>query len=239
MTPIDPTIWDFVIVATLAAALPAFTAFYTLPRLLRLPRATIETIRSRVYVQSLVTQWLFAGAALQLVLLRGYTWADIGLALPTGNGLLIGAGIIGGLAALLAIQHIRLRRKPEGRALVRHALQRVEWILPRTQPQRRLWWVVSAHAGWGEELMYRGFVFALLASMLPVWAAAGASCILFGLAHAYQGVRGVVLTSVLGGAFVGTYLLTGSLWVPIAAHALYDIHAGELGFWAFARSDDD
>lgn len=239
MTPIDPIFWDYVIVAALAAAMPAFTAFYTLPRLLRLPRATIETIRSRVYVQSLVTQWLFAGAALQLVLLRGYTWADIGLAPPSGNGLLIGAAILAGLVALLVVQHIRLRRNADGRALVRRTLQRVEWILPRTRSQRCLWWVVSAHAGWGEELMYRGFVLALLASLLPLWAAAGASCILFGLAHAYQGVRGVVLTSVLGSAFVGMYLVTGSLWVPIAAHALYDIHAGELGFWAFARRDDD
>jgi hypothetical protein len=39
----------------------------------------------------------------------------------------------------------------------------------------------------------------------------------------------------MGGVFMGLYLVSGSLVVPMLAHALYDIHAGELGYWAYAN----
>jgi membrane protease YdiL (CAAX protease family) len=45
----------------------------------------------------------------------------------------------------------------------------------------------------------------------------------FGLAHAYQGVTGVVTTGVLGGVLAALYLGTGSLLLPVVLHALIDL----------------
>lgn len=231
MTPIEPRLWDMLFIAVPAAVLPLFTVLVTLPRLLALPRHEIEKRRPGLYLEAMVLQWLFAAAALHL-LLRGYTPAQIGLAPPTGDGLVHGALLLAGLVVFLVLQQLQVRRHPRGRENVRLALRRVEWLLPATPGQRRAWWLVSLHAGWGEELFYRGYLFGLLLYFLPLWAAAMLSTLLFGFAHLYQGARGIVLTAILGGVFFGLYWVSGSLWVPIIAHALYDIHAGELGHWA-------
>ncbi|MBX3458450.1 MAG: CPBP family intramembrane metalloprotease [Planctomycetes bacterium] len=238
MTPIEPRAWDALLVVALTVGLPFFTLFVTLPRLLALPRPELEQRRPALYVEAMFTQWLFAGAGLHL-LLRGYAPRDFGLEPPQGNGLWYGAALLGGLCLVIALQQRQLRADPTGGEKVRTALSRVEWILPRTPSQRRRWWLVSLHAGWGEELLYRGYVFGLLLHFVPVWAAALASSALFGFAHIYQGLRGIVLTTVLGGVFFGLYWASGSLWVPILAHALYDIHAGELGYWAYRERRSD
>jgi uncharacterized protein len=45
----------------------------------------------------------------------------------------------------------------------------------------------------------------------------------FGLAHAYQGVAGVVTTGLLGGVMAALYLSTGSLLLPVLLHAAIDL----------------
>jgi CAAX protease family protein len=49
------------------------------------------------------------------------------------------------------------------------------------------------------------------------------SSALFGLAHAYQGVSGMVATGLTGLLFAGVYLATGrNLWAAIIAHGSLD-----------------
>jgi len=50
-----------------------------------------------------------------------------------------------------------------------------------------------------------------------------ASAAIFGAAHFYQGWRGVLLTSLLGFGLARLYLSTGTLLLPILAHALIDL----------------
>jgi membrane protease YdiL (CAAX protease family) len=45
----------------------------------------------------------------------------------------------------------------------------------------------------------------------------------FGLAHAYQGVGGVLSTGVLGAVLAALYLGTGSLLLPVVLHAVIDL----------------
>jgi membrane protease YdiL (CAAX protease family) len=47
--------------------------------------------------------------------------------------------------------------------------------------------------------------------------------ILFGLVHFYQGVAGVLMTTLVGVVFACLYLWTGSLWITMAAHAGLDL----------------
>lgn len=99
-------------------------------------------------------------------------------------------------------------------------------LLPRTGLERRLFAVVGVTAGVCEEWLYRGFFLAVVAALAPglpgallvVVAAAG-----FGLAHAYQGVTGVLTTGVLGGVLAAVYLQSGSLLLPVVLHALIDL----------------
>ena len=78
----------------------------------------------------------------------------------------------------------------------------------------------------GEEVLYRGLVTLWVAQTVPSLGAGGALLVSsagFGLAHAYQGALGVVLTGVAGYALGATYLATGSLLAPMVLHALLDL----------------
>src|SRR2546422_9204558 len=79
-----------------------------------------------------------------------------------------------------------------------------------------------------EEFLYRGFVFAALerAAGGSLLLATIGSSVLFGLAHLYQGRRGLISTSLMGCVFAAARIWTGSLAPPIAAHLLADLVAG-------------
>jgi uncharacterized protein len=99
-------------------------------------------------------------------------------------------------------------------------------LLPRTTAERRLFTLVGVTAGVCEEWLYRGFLLAVVAAIgggLPTPALVAIGALAFGLAHAYQGVAGIVTTGVLGGVMAGLYLGTGSLLLPVVLHALIDL----------------
>jgi len=91
-------------------------------------------------------------------------------------------------------------------------------------------------AGFGEEYVFRGFLFQRLAMLFGGsklgW---GTACViqaaLFGVAHAYQNPLGMLLTGSIGLTMGVVFLATGrNLWVPIIAHTLYDT-ARIVGFY--------
>lgn len=89
--------------------------------------------------------------------------------------------------------------------------------------------VISALAGWGEELLFRGVIQGAAAGWAGgpwgVWVGLAVASLLFGLAHA------ITVSYVLLATLMGLYL--GWLWiafdknllVPILAHAVYDFLA--------------
>jgi membrane protease YdiL (CAAX protease family) len=99
-------------------------------------------------------------------------------------------------------------------------------LLPRTPGERRLFTVVGVTAGVCEEWLYRGFFLAVVAALtggLPTGVLVLVAAVSFGLAHAYQGVAGVLTTGVLGGVMAALYLQTGSLLLPVLLHAAIDL----------------
>jgi membrane protease YdiL (CAAX protease family) len=83
----------------------------------------------------------------------------------------------------------------------------------------------------GEELLFRGVIFALLASLLP-WRALVLNALLFGAMHLIHGVMDgnwaaathQALVTCAGGAFfVAMRYRTGSLWLAIIAHMLVNL----------------
>ena len=90
-------------------------------------------------------------------------------------------------------------------------------------------------------MIFRGFLIAYLMAALgtPFWVAAVLSSVVFGLAHAYQGPAGIPRVALLGGLFALLYGMTGSVLVPIVAHAVMDITSGRIAFGSFTQDTPD
>jgi membrane protease YdiL (CAAX protease family) len=94
---------------------------------------------------------------------------------------------------------------------------------------------VSFTAGVCEELLFRGWLLWYFAEFAPYPVAIALSLASFGLGHAYQGVRGIVLTTLLGAVLLAIYLVAGTIWPAMLFHAAFDAANGLLGY-AVARS---
>ncbi|MCB9893580.1 MAG: CPBP family intramembrane metalloprotease [Planctomycetes bacterium] len=235
----EPRYWDMIAVAVMVGVLPQWTTFFTMPRMRALPPDVQDRIRPRFYIEAMALQWLLAFVALNHFLFGDLPLDQLGLSLQVERlpELAMGAVAAIGLLAFIGFQRIGIRKHPEGRQLVRKAIARYDWIIPRSKSQKRIWLLVSVHAGIGEELFFRGFLLAALNWYLPLWAAACIAVVMFGFAHTYQGVKGIVSTAVVGGVLMVLYLVTGSLWVSMFAHAVYDIQGGLFAHWALYRED--
>ena len=96
----------------------------------------------------LILYWVFAGRSLADLRLTGDTPLRLGLGIVYVV-LLIGA---------LVWQRRALLARPDRHARVRKALKFGEPLIPHTESERRLFWLVSATAGCCEEIFFRGFL---------------------------------------------------------------------------------
>jgi uncharacterized protein len=98
-------------------------------------------------------------------------------------------------------------------------------------------YLIIVGAGFGEEVVWRGWMFERLGRLLGPGAAAKAAtvaitAVLFGLAHyPEQGLPGVEQATMFGLAFGAIYAATGRLWLLIFAHAAFDLTALALIYW--------
>jgi len=134
-------------------------------------------------------------------------------------------GIAAGLIAALMIQALMIRRKPKLAAAAQRQMKKLDFFLPVTARERAWFGVVSVTAGICEETLYRGFLYHYFRDTWH-WGlllAVVASSVVFGLAHGYQGVSGILGTGAIGGLLAVLYLGTGSLLTPMIFHALLDL----------------
>ena len=102
-------------------------------------------------------------------------------------------------------------------------------LLPRTGPEKVVFVFLSLAAGMGEELAFRGFAIPTLALVTGSdWGAALISSMAFGVLHAYQGWLGILRTGAMGLLLAASFILSGSLWPAILAHAILDLVSGLL-----------
>ncbi|CAO1650079.1 CPBP family intramembrane glutamic endopeptidase [Salinibacterium sp. NYA9b] len=135
-------------------------------------------------------------------------------------GVLVGLAI--GVIAVTVIAIISVRN--EGDEVV--SLGDVQAILPRNRQELVLGGLLSINAGIVEELLFRLALPALLfATTGNAIVAVVLSLLLFGLMHSYQGLTGIIVTTVLGAVFMAIYVLTGSILITIIAHALLDLRS--------------
>ena len=88
--------------------------------------------------------------------------------------------------------------------------------------------VISLMAGLGEELLFRGVIQGKITQVVggPAgnWVGAIVAALLFGLAHSVS-LTYAILAALIGLYLSWTWLATGNLLVPIAAHTVYDFVA--------------
>lgn len=98
-------------------------------------------------------------------------------------------------------------------------------------------YAVVVGAGFGEETVFRGFFFERLRTLLGTGRAALVAAVLlttalFAVAHYQdQGPPGVEQAAVTGLVFGTIYAVTKQLWIPMVAHAAFDVTAVALIYW--------
>ncbi|HUY13073.1 MAG TPA: CPBP family intramembrane glutamic endopeptidase [Terriglobia bacterium] len=204
----------------LLLAVPVFSAI-TLrrPEILEIPRKVL-------YASAVFSSWLLAIliAAIELLVQRKVG----GLGLPHAKGLAQWTVLITGISFGAMLVEVVLQKFglwPDDPPLVRR-------LMPET-PEEKLWciFLLAPTAALCEEFVYRGFLLSVLRALLGStgWAVAIASAA-FGLAHPYQGWRGMVRAALLGALLAWPVLRLGSLVPSIAAHFLIDaVSLGWLG----------
>lgn len=101
----------------------------------------------------------------------------------------------------------------------------IKEMLPVTLKEQKIWNIVSISAGISEEILYRGFLLFFLEYVFPsfsVWIVLIFSAIIFGLGHTYQGLSGVIKTSLIGLYFGFLYLGFGSILPIMLLHTFVD-----------------
>lgn len=186
---------------------------------------------SHQYRKTGLTLWALCATCLACWYFADLPFADLGLQATTGWGgvlawTLAGAAILYGLYSL-----ITTARDRTARSKLRVQLAEAEgfdMLRPRSFTEHLGFQALSITAGITEEVIFRGFLMATLALVMPLWAAALASVSLFIIAHAYQGVSGMLRILPITVLMTAVVLLGGSLWPAIIIHILADALAGLL-----------
>jgi len=138
--------------------------------------------------------------------------------LPEPRMFVLGAAV---LVALVTLMRPLWRRRVEARA------RRLWLFMPRTPKERWLWVGCSVAAGISEEVTYRGVMFALVWRLTDsALAAALISAAVFAVSHFLQGWKSMRIIFGIALSFQLVAFLSGSLYIGMAVHALYDVAAG-------------
>ena len=179
--------------------------------------------RRRRYLRTTVLEWALAAAAVGLVLAApGLDLGDLGFDWPRASAYTL-VGALGLVLSVVLLAGLRCR-VDRGARLV--ATPEVDALLPRTAVERRGFARLALTAGVCEELLYRGFLLAVVVAEAPElgpWRLVLVSALAFAVAHTYQGVAGMLTAGVLGAGFGVLFLGTGSLLLPVLLHVLVDL----------------
>lgn len=187
----------------------------------------VSYARLQVYYETIFLLWLLAIWLLLTWMTLDRAWSTLGFSLGNWLSWIIGPPVLGLVILLVYAQRRSILAVPsEKLEKVRQRMGDVLAILPRTAREYRWFAVLSVTAGCCEELLYRGFMIWYLNHWCPPWLSLILSCAAFGIAHYYQGLKGILKTGI-GGLLLGiVYLLTETLLWPVVAHALIDLGAG-------------
>jgi uncharacterized protein len=237
------TIWDHLFGLCLILLLPLIGA-WKFRRLKARLAAGEEDARNRSYRAVIVEEVALAGIVVALWLGLDRSWGQLAPAVPVDWAWLpwAGWGIAVAGSVLLVVQAVALARDETAVAEARRQMEPIADFLPHTAGELRSFRVVSVAAGVGEEVVFRGFALAWLTALAAGGAGLGeglalavgvlGSSLIFGLAHAYQGLSGVLKTGTVGMLLAGVAVATGGLLAPMVLHTVVDLTSGQVAYHA-------
>jgi membrane protease YdiL (CAAX protease family) len=194
------------------------------------PRTPAKII---AYGATMALLWILTAAAVGIEglarLFENPTAGEPWLWIPPISGvalsLLVAAYMIAGLMPM--VQSLRGSRwRTAYAAAIRRNFSEIPGMLPNNATERAAWILLSFSAGICEEVLCRSFLIRFLRDSvggMPLFGALVASSLIFGLAHLYQGAKGILGTAIGGLALGALYLLSGSLVPSIILHVLLDL----------------
>ncbi|WP_215112793.1 CPBP family intramembrane glutamic endopeptidase [Exiguobacterium sp. s63] len=202
----------------------------------RLIRPLIETKgRTWVYEQTVKSAWGLSLLIVALIFLFQVPPSEVGLRLAPepGNE---GAWQVFYLSCILVtftlVFYLLVKTSARLRNTLRpyYELDLEKLLLPRTKSEEQAWSAVSVTAGVTEEFIFRGVLLYTITLYIeaPNLTLAVIGGALFGMAHAYQGIKGVLTTGVVGFGLALLYLGMGVLWPVMVIHVLLDLIAGPI-----------
>ena len=220
---------DHLVVFAFAIVLPVF-ARYNYPRFKIALESGVPDARSRQYRKTTVRQWALVLAASAVWFRAGRSAEELGLGVPSGPRFWVGLAVATALAIMWRRIFLAAVHDEAGRKRLMTQLEAVRPLLPSSVGELRYFTVLSITAGICEEVLFRGYLIWYLAIYVGHPAACVLSGVAFGLGHLYQGRRQAVKIIFVGFVFVLFYVGTGTLWIPMALHALLDAAQGRLAY---------
>jgi uncharacterized protein len=159
-------------------------------------------------------------------------WREIGYVRPGSWIATVAGGTVFGIALKLLLKTIvmpLLGADPINHAY--HYLAGNRAAIPFT-----LFTMIVA-AGWGEETVFRGYLFERLGKLLGSGVAAKIAIVLitsvwFGLGHySVQGLAGAEQATIVGLVYGAIFATSGRIWMLMIAHAAFDLTAYAIIYW--------
>jgi membrane protease YdiL (CAAX protease family) len=201
---------------------------------------TNPELRMKWYRSTIITLWIpslylvavtyYLQESPEALGIVGFPWREIaGSALPNWvEYTSIGLAIIYLILLMVNVVMMKFSQKFRDKALqdTENFPSYMDALRPRTKQERRTWVGISFTAGICEEWLMRGFLMMFLSIYVgidSIWLIILISSMIFGAAHYYQGIGGVIKTTLMGVFFALFYLAMGSLWLVMLLHAIVDL----------------
>src|SRR6185295_13535650 len=217
------TLADMLLALFIIVGLP-LRAWYGMRRLNAAPAAELPRLRTRLWWRAILSQWVLVALVLAVWLADHRSLLALRLSLQPTTGF---AGIMVGVVTIIVLvlrQRGAVDTDQDIRRRIRERLAPVERLMPRRGSDFRAFAALACTAGLCEELLFRGYLAWVAGLLLPFPVAPAAQAVVFGVCHAYQGWRGIVLTTFAGAFLTAVVLVSGSLWPAMLVHALMDLH---------------
>ncbi|UOB76819.1 CPBP family intramembrane metalloprotease [Bacillus sp. ZJS3] len=191
-----------------------------------------KNARVSFYIRTMSLLWILT----IIMLITSYSinipFEEYGLKLPSANYMVskyfenMNISLWIGVCIGLIVPLIILKKNKLFQKYTERQMSDASEMLPNNYRETILWVFICITAGVTEELLFRSFMMNYLSQIFPalsiIWVPV-ISSIIFGLAHFYQGWKGIVGTTILGFMLGRVYVATGSIYPSIIIHMVIDL----------------
>lgn len=214
--------------------LAAGLAFLSVSLLFRKAPPAGPASRRSFYVSAAAGALLLAGVSLSLWHFEGRPLAEFGLLHWYGDPL--ATSVAAAIWVVILLMGILLIRRGFLQAQLQGVYSKYDQLMPVTRGDKIGSWLTSVSAGFGEEIVYRGFLLWYGSLLVGTPLALFITSVLFGIAHGYQSRFGVIFATIAGLALGLAYLVSGSLFLAMWMHATYNMASFATGAWVLRKA---